>query len=99
MLYDPKWEVKTDVHTLPSFIAWLETQPAEGTYDWDNCQGKCLIGQYMATCGLGGRARNYPGFVRRSLKNGADLQIIACELPWTFGAALARARAAQAQQQ
>ena len=35
MLYDPKWEkpeVKADPFSLDALIAWLEKQPANGTY-------------------------------------------------------------------
>lgn len=49
MLYDPKWEVETkaDPFKLESLIAWIEKQPAEATYCYEN-NGQCLLSQYFA---------------------------------------------------
>ena len=89
MLYDPKWQnttTKPDVFSLESLIAWLETKPAEREYEWANCDGHCLLSQYLAAHG------QHP--VRDYKKLDVDMRAaIACELPYTFGAALDRARA------
>jgi hypothetical protein len=97
MLYDPKWNAPADVLSLEGLVAWLETKDPRARYDYDLCNGKCLYGQYMAhheiswqksgACGayLGGHdRRNFCNLV---------YQTVASELPWTFGAALKRARA------
>lgn len=99
MLYDPKWETKTkpDIYALSTLIAWLEKQPPEMAYDYDNCQGECLLGQYMAAHGvdwygsLDGRDP-YSAICRATDWGGT----IACYGGHTYGAALARARAALA---
>ncbi len=33
------------------FRAWLKTMPSEKSYDFDNCDGKCAMGQYMEYLG------------------------------------------------
>lgn len=57
MLYDPKWEKKTetkkpDLYSLADFIAWLETHDPAEEYDYMNCKGACLMGQWLAQCGF-----------------------------------------------
>ena len=99
MLYDPKWDQKTkaDPFTLEDVIAWLERQDPDQRYDYDNCFGECLFGQYAASVGVpweragagscwrGGDAH---GEFRRFIYNK-----VARPTPWTYGAALDRARA------
>jgi hypothetical protein len=100
MLYDPKWEVKADPFSLPHFIAWLERQPPERMYDFHNCTGGCLIGQYIASFPDGQYIASFPrvGYVVACLRLfgtdslGKPNQDIAYEYPRTFGAALERAR-------
>lgn len=86
MLYDPKWEQKTDPRSLESIIAWLEKQPAAGAYPYMNCDGGCLFGQYFKALGLPWE-ENW-----RSLPE-AMCAAVSATLPHTFGAALKRARA------
>lgn len=102
MLYDPKWEVqaKPDVLSFESLIAWLETMPADKAYEYDNCRGGCLYGLYMAhhnieweksgACGTDDSGPARTGFCERVYAT------VAARRPWTFGAALKRARAALA---
>lgn len=48
MLFNPNWipETKTDVFSLESLIAWLETQNPKTTYVWtDPC--KCVSHEYL----------------------------------------------------
>jgi len=92
MLYDPKWEKPT----VAGLIAWLETQPAEGEYYYLNCSGECLFGQYMTSLGIdwsGLHCRQSPYIDTLHSMGGLRVQKIASEGPWTFGAALNRARA------
>src|SRR6185369_2049682 len=61
MLYSPTWtkETKADVFTLASLIAWLETMPPNGEYDFYSKTGKCLLDRYLASHGLPGLASGY----------------------------------------
>jgi hypothetical protein len=99
MLYDPKWakqaETKADPFTLESLIAWLEKQPANSTYPFYNCRGECLFSQYLAHCGFAKRPVDYDreGFRGWDILHNDPLRGIAETEPWTFGAALKRARA------
>jgi len=100
MLYDPEWEVKADpLLTLESLIAWLEKQPAATRYNYGNCDGRCLYGQYMAAHGV----RWMDSGAAESNTARGDFcswvySHVACQRPWTFGAALKRARAALSSQ-
>lgn len=91
MLFNPKWdkraETKADPFDIRTLLAWLEKQPAKRRYDWGNCKGECLFGQYMAAHGIAWSDATY---LRLSRLVGIE---IARETPWTFGAALERARA------
>lgn len=51
MLYDPKWEVKTKEPTLSGFVAWLETQDPQESFDYWTCDGRCAVDLYLATIG------------------------------------------------
>jgi hypothetical protein len=91
MLYDPKWEKpKTKALTLAGLIAWLETQPAEGRYNY-NCQnGSCLLDRYITSV-TGKPSR--PTALHWDICGGeSECSTITYNQPWTFGAALARAR-------
>jgi len=81
MLFKPSWEVQS----LEGLITWLETMPADDFYDWHNCRGGCLYGQYAAAHGLAWTDAS---------KFRAAVYSIAYQEPWTFGAALERARKA-----
>lgn len=94
MLYDPKWEVKADPLSMEGLIAWLEKQPAAKRYNYNNCQGKCLYGQYMAAHGV---VWEESGATENRTARGEFCSLVygtvaSCR-PWTFGAALKRARA------
>src|ERR1043165_5434890 len=55
MLYDPKWEQKTETKADPfqigSLIAWLEQQKPLARYDY-SCNGHCLLSQYFTAAGF-----------------------------------------------
>jgi hypothetical protein len=102
MLYDPKWEVETkaDPFSLESLIAWLEKQPADGEYNWDD-GSECLLGQWLKTidpkveCDF---IRQPNLYLYQVLDQPVDLkkfETIVRDTD-TFGAALYRARAALA---
>jgi len=99
MLYDKRWDkdVKADPFSLESLIAWLEKQPADKTYCYmDN--GYCLLSQYFTYSGFqnvdvgGWDFTHGPKQERVSFSNA--FENVAVEQPWTFGAALDRAREA-----
>ena len=79
-------EIVQAVPSMASFIAWLKTKNPNETYPYMNCDGGCLIGQYVNAIGLSWTARcSGPGWGGISVGG-----------KFTFGAALKRARAVQA---
>lgn len=102
MLYDKRWDkpkVTTKPFTLPDFIAWLETQPPNARYNFDNCRGQCLMGLYMTHHGrewgysMGLSHSNYWESCKQVFGNPCEVPVLCLE-PYTFGAALKRARKA-----
>ena len=85
-------ETLDEVFSLAGLIRWLETQDPETQYDFNDCQGECLAGRYLwATIGWQAYVVGQKTFgdVFGSMDNyGA----IALTRPWTYGAALSRAR-------
>lgn len=97
MLYDPKWEkpaVKTKVEpSLQGMIEWLETQDPLTTYKyWDHC-GRCLVGLYYKSIGLGWYEDSVPFHEQFVPLNEIAHAFTSDDM--TFGAALERARVAQ----
>lgn len=105
MLYDPKWEAptKTDPLTLTSLVAWLEQQPGDREYCFAD-SGYCLLCQYFAAQGFENPLINtrdvdygdWPNSRGRRFNLPPGFNAISQARPHTFGAALARARAAHA---
>jgi hypothetical protein len=100
MLYDPKWEVKPlsvdDLLQLDRLAAWLEKQPPQAAYDYCDPMS-CAAAQYLSQNGVTGLAvmvefgiDPQPGDQHWLIYNVVGLS------PYTFGAALERARALQA---
>lgn len=54
MLYDPKWDTKTDQFTLKNLIAWLEKQPADERYVYTDAE-RCLLGQWVQSIDIEAR--------------------------------------------
>lgn len=99
MLYDKRWDAKIEQAnplSLPAFIAWLEGQPASKVYEWQNCHGGCLVGQYGKAVGIDRLDARMDG-IRQLFGTGANYAAICEMLPNTFGAALDRARKLTAQ--
>jgi hypothetical protein len=88
MLYNPQWRPRGVV----DLIAWLETRDPGEYYNYHSCS-RCLIAQWM------GNSVDWPVEIKIIYK-GHDPGAIAygsgAPEDWTFGAALARARAALA---
>lgn len=98
MLYNPAWRDPAPL-TLPKLIAWLERQPAARAYSFENVHG-CALVQYLKFCGY---PQSSVGGTWWREKPEADTQLFSDEIgwifahnPWTYGAALSRARAALA---
>lgn len=99
MLFNPNWkpEVKADPFKLESLIAWLEKQPAKRRYCYHDA-GRCLLAQWFKSCGqrevyLGNETVAFgDGVTLRTHRLPQTFQRIATGHPWTFGAALDRAR-------
>src|SRR5580704_15263874 len=95
MLYNPKWLADQVIEpSMDGLIIWLEHQPPTGTYDYNNCNGKCLLGLYLNAIGLlWDEHQNGPGWDiwSRELWKG-PLGDVSAGRPRTFGAALERAR-------
>lgn len=100
MLYDPKWEktVKADPFTIEALIAWLEQQPAARHYEYMNCDGECLYGQYMRHVGVSWKEARYATYngrrkddIHAPFREAVYFPIASSE-PHTFGNALYRAR-------
>ena len=90
-------ETKPDVFSLDGLIAWLEQQPGETTYNFNDCCGLCLLSQYV-TARLG-RYSSGDDYCRMADVGGFNvIQRLAGEEPWTFCAALQRARALRGDQ-
>lgn len=108
MLYDPKWEVKTDPMSLTILIAWLEMQQADAKYCYED-NGACLLSRYFTAHGIKNICMYTDGFIHgpkpvvnvglpKAVHDPSFTRIpqvfnqIAIGGPRTFGAALARAR-------
>jgi hypothetical protein len=101
MLYDKRWDAKVGAPTLADFIAWLETKNPAESYSFYECEGRCLMGQYMANRGIPwtGAPFHYNGDwegssyaqTGRAIFGPGQFTAISYR-PHTFGAALKRAR-------
>lgn len=95
MLYDKRWNDPVyEGVSLRSFIAWLETKPADETYDFVK-PDVCATAQYLQSRGhshldsmIDFGPNPMPG------EPGYWLNQIVGTSPYTFGAALTRAREA-----
>jgi hypothetical protein len=102
MLYDPKWEGAS----LLGFIGWLETKDPKARYNFNDCNGLCLLGQYMTAIGIAWTGA--PEHWNRSWDKSSYMRVaqrlfgptrykepafwVLSKRPHTFGAALKRAR-------
>jgi hypothetical protein len=95
-----KIDTKADPLTIESLIAWLETMPANKRYEYEICNGKCLYGLYMASHGIAwgesGACSTLDSGQERADFCAMVYEHVAVQRPWTFGAALDRAKTALA---
>lgn len=94
MLYDPKWDIKANPYSLSNLIAWLQTMPPEREYNFGSCQ-TCALAQYYTYCGFKAVVMGATTFFTESglFESPEVFDEIAREEPYTFGAALERAKA------
>lgn len=90
-------EEKHDVFSLEGLIAWLETQPPETEYDFRDILD-CLLCRYGRAAGLNVHSAGGSDIVRyrqdgSTERSAGFAKDVASDLPWTYGAALTRARA------
>lgn len=98
MLYDPKWKQKADPMAYETFIGWLEQQPSDGRYCYGD-HGACLCASYLTAMGYEGvdlySCGDFAHTSRGKRVEGqypVQMDNLAVEQPWTFGAALQRAK-------
>lgn len=92
MLFDPKWDKKP---SLEGLIVWLETQDPAKEYDFQNVNGRCLLGQYCNAIGMSWTSDGYsPGRMwwRDNSSGTPWIPNVSAASPHTFGAALERAK-------
>jgi hypothetical protein len=97
MLFDKRWlKPKTIEPSLEGLIEWLEKQPPKGEYDWSDTSMSpgCVGQQYLKAVGLTKKDLCCYLPLTTFIFNGDTkaCAIVTLERPWTFGAALARAR-------
>jgi len=85
--------------SLDGFIGWLKTKPPRGKYIFTDCEGGCLLGQYMAYCGIkwvvkGAQLMSYAETAEKVFPADAAGYVLSLS-PWTYGAALKRAQVYQ----
>ncbi len=103
MLYDPKWEQRTNAFSLTSLIAWLQRQDPVEEYCYSST-GECLLARYFSESGFNKvimAARffyHFPNFDARyeTVTLPGHFNDVAKGKVRTFGAALQRARALHA---
>ncbi len=89
MLYDKRWERKAEQPSLEGLLAWLEAQP-DRVYDYTDARD-CLVARYLQHIGYSQRAS---GLHAHEIDTffGREGHRIAVQRPWTYKAALHRAR-------
>lgn len=88
-LLDTPDVAKADPQSLAGFIAWLETKSVAEEYNWWSTVN-CVVGQYRSYVRAHG---GFTGVTPLLDILGDGYYEISRPLPWTFGAALLRARA------
>ncbi len=100
MPFDPidlDFGTETVIHpSLSGLIQWLEKQPPDEKYDYKDCGG-CLLHSYFSSFVKMPKGRGVGGdYWRDAARNRYNISPAMSEvsigLPWTFGAALQRAR-------
>jgi len=90
MLWDRKWD-KPPVESLAGLIAWLEQQPVDGEYQWYSAVD-CLVCRYLRA--VTGEPWPHQKWAYSAIFDSPhDYNEVAATRPWTYGAALERARA------
>lgn len=104
MLYNPDWqklESKIDIFSVSGLKTWLETKEQSAGYHYGDIHN-CLLSQYFRAQGYrwaycGSDIVSYSVFFLPPLfykRIPSEMNEISIRRPWTFGAALDRARKA-----
>lgn len=94
MLYNPKWERSVWESTLDDLIAWLETKPRDGTYQYTH-PNTCMLCQFLKDRGVRlPHVDSYGWGVIEGVHTPLPpyFDSIAMGGHWSYGAALTRAR-------
>jgi hypothetical protein len=99
MKHDPEVKTKSEPLTVEAFIRWLEINPVDREYEWHDVEG-CLLCLYLrevfgVQSPAGETWNGVGGFGKNTLNGDFKYFAICGEKPWTFGAALERARKLQ----
>lgn len=98
MLSREQWSLpKVQPFTLADFVGWLQTKNPKRRYEFHRCDGKCLLGQYMAERGREWNDGAYCETCEQVFGDTWNVPILVAK-PHTFGAALKRAHATLAEQ-
>lgn len=93
MLYNPSWSKE---FTRENLIAWLETKPPDESYCFV-VANECLLAQWARSVDSSAEVNeNISAYAYKvhgkNVILGGFMQYIASNEPWTFGAALKRAK-------
>jgi hypothetical protein len=91
MLYSPRWEHPK----LADLIAWLETEDPSTKYDWADPYYNCLCARFLRSRGIDEPVA-YAYEYAEIFGDGATYLRVGMKRPWTYGAALQRAKAEMA---
>ncbi len=80
-----------NIFSVSGLIAWLETQDPETEYNWADCRD-CLGLRYLKARGVSEPERAYVALSKVAAGNDDMGLTISIKRPWTYGAALARAK-------
>ncbi len=89
MLYDKRWDKKTIVHpSYEGMVSWLEMQKAQGKNRWYFyfSPGHCLLAHYLKALGSAECPLDPTSIIGMK-----GLRVVS-SFPWTYRAALRRAR-------
>jgi hypothetical protein len=94
MFFDPSCKPEVERPCLAGFIAYAEREPTDREYDWFSA-AHCVVGEYLIA--RFGKLREKENGNRIPFADACDgaenYRMIGQTKPWTYGAALQRAKA------
>jgi hypothetical protein len=100
MLYDKRWDKKSDLKYLlniKTLVSWLKAKPKDEEYVFSDCQGRCLFSQYIIAHGVEWHNLKNPEGFAIWMELHELYGHIAIAHPQTFGGALSRAQSLQSE--